>query len=98
MVMVRLLTQRCSARVDFDGDVDAQAREHSRRCSHRRSKSAKRAGLHVIGLWRVSLGVSLVPAYWQVRVFGLSYIVNRPSNCLHVRTILLSRCMDRSSR
>ena len=46
------------------------------------------------GMWRGSLGASFASTDWQVRVFWLSSIVDRPSDCLYVRTITLSGCMD----
>ena len=45
-----ILTQQCSARGDFDGDVDVRGHINSR--SRRRSVSVKRAGFHVTGPWR----------------------------------------------
>ena len=44
-----------------------------------------------------SLGASFVSADWQVRVFWLSGIVDRPSNHLYIRNIPMSGCMDRRS-
>ena len=41
--------------------------------------------------------MSVVPLDWQVRVFGSSDLVDRPSVCLSVRTIPMSGCMDRCS-
>ena len=35
------------------------------------------------------------PAEWQVRLFGTSGLIDRPSDHLSVRTIPLSGCMDR---
>ena len=45
------------------------------------------AGFHVTVTWRGSLGALSVPADWQVRVFGSSGIIGRPSDRLYVRTI-----------
>ena len=64
-------------------------------CRRRLKMSVKRAGLHVMWPWSRSLGVSLVPADWQVRVFSLFCTVDRLSYLLYVHTIPLSRCMWR---
>ena len=53
--------------------------------------------VYVTGPIRWSLGASLVPSYWQVRVFGTSDIVDRPSDHLYLRTINLPGCMYRCS-
>ena len=45
--------------------------------------------------WRGSLGASFLSADWQVTVFWSSGLVDRPSDCLYVRNITLSGCMDR---
>ena len=45
-----------------------------------------------------SLGASLVPADWQVRVFKSSGLVYRQSDRMFVRTIPLYGCIERSSR
>ena len=41
------------------------------------------------------LGASFVTADWQVRMFGLSGLVDRPYKRMYVRTIPLFRCMYR---
>ena len=45
-----------------------------------------------------SLGASFVSADWRVRVFWSSGLVDRPYDCLYVRTIPLFGCMNISSR
>ena len=51
-----------------------------------------------MGVRRGYLGVSFVLADWQVRVFWSSGIVDRPSDCLYIRIILISGCTYRLSR
>ena len=51
----------------------------------------------VTGVCSVSLGTSMVLVDWQVRVFGPSILVDRPSDHLYVRTITMSGCMGRRS-
>ena len=44
-----------------------------------------------------SLGESFIPAYWQVIVFGLCALVDRPSDRLYLWTIPLCVFMERLS-
>ena len=67
-------------------------------CRRRHSVSLKREGFHVTGTRKWYLGASFVVAYWWVRVFGRSGLVDRPSDHIYVCTISLSECMDRRSR
>ena len=101
-MMGRILTQRCSAWGDRNGGGDAGGCRRRRRRRRRRIRSVEygyvRAGFHVTGTWRGSLGASLVLTYWQLMVFLLSGIVYRTSEHLYVHTILLSGCMGRRSR
>ena len=48
--------------------------------------------------WRRSLGAPFVSSDWQVRVLWSYGLVDRPFDCLCVRNINLSGCMDRRSR
>ena len=50
------------------------------------------------GAVKGSLGVLFVLEDWQVRVFWLSGLVDRPSDRLCIHTIPLSGCMERRSR
>ena len=52
---------------------------------------------YVTGLRSGSWGALLVPADWQVRVFGLFGIVDRPSERLYIHNIPLYVYMDRLS-
>ena len=56
----------------------ALGRRHRRRLS----VSVKRSGFYITGPWSGSLGESLVPADWRLRVFGMSVLVYRPSDHL----------------
>ena len=47
------------------------------------------------GTRRRFLGASFVLVDWQVMLFWLFGLVDRPSDRLYVRTIPLSGCMDR---
>ena len=64
-----LVTQRGDSGYHDDGR-DARGRRNICRLSRspRCSMSVKRAGFHVTGTWRRSLGASLVLVNWQVRV------------------------------
>ena len=54
---------------------------------------------HITGPWTGSLGgVVCTSRFCQVGVFVPYGLVNRPSECLSIRTIPLSRWMDRLSR
>ena len=68
-------------------------------CIRRRRCSVEwgrvQAGLHVTGTWRGSLGASFVLAGWRVRVLWSYGLLDRPSDCLYVRTISLSGYMER---
>ena len=68
-------------------------------CRRRRRRSVymKRSIFHVTGPWRGSLGATFVPVDWQVRMFGQSGLIYRPSGHIYVRTIPLSGCVDRRS-
>ena len=85
-----LLIQRCSSHSNCYGSIGAWGR--------RLSVSTKRAGFHVTGPRRGSLGVSFLLSDWQVRVFCLSGFVDRTYDRLYVHTISLSGFMERRSR
>ena len=48
-----------------------------------------------MGPRRGSLGASFIPVDWRVKVFGLSGLVDRPSENMFVHTITMSGCMYR---
>ena len=92
-----LVTRRCACGDHDDGGgARVLSRRRGRRSRH--SVSVKRAGFHVTGPWRGFQGVLFVSEDWWVRVFWSSGPVDRPSDCLYVRTIPLPGCMDRRSR
>ena len=67
--------------------------------SCRRSVSMKQPGFRITGPWSGrSLGASSVASDWQLRLFGFSGLIDRPSDCLCVSTIPLYGYMDRHSR
>ena len=95
--MGRILTQRFSARNDRGGNEDARAHicSHSRSCRH--SISVKQAGLHLTVPSSRSLGASLIPSDWRVRMFWSYVLVCRTSNHMYVQTLPRSGYMDRHS-
>ena len=91
-----IVMRRCACG-NPDGGRYAWGRIRSRRRSCRHSVSMKRVGFYVTGPRSGSLVASLVPVGWQVRVFGISGLIDRPSDHMYVRTIPLSGCMCRRS-
>ena len=95
-----LITRRC-AHVNCDGGGDAWGLIHIhiririRICIRIHRVATKWEGFHVTGTRSGSLGASLVLADWQVRVLMSSGLVDRPSDCLYVRTITLSGCTEK---
>ena len=75
----------------YDSDDGGDARGCRRSC--RRSVSVKRSGFHVTGPRSGSLGALLVPADWQVRLFGVSGIIDIMSNRLYIYTIPIYGCI-----